>query len=558
MASTALLTDIALEDETTGPTAATDSDTYIDYLAPCDAALSVEVTQTVVWDGGSPQVIDSISATSRINAFHSGIGVPCPSPAPPVGIPASVSFEVSRSDDGVSWTLVQAGTPTTGVYETVTSPAGFTARYIKRVLTGTFDYPRITGTLQASAQHTDFRVGVAEPETNELPQCATRTFDADGADDTASHLWEIYQDGILLDFGDRYDRFGANGWGVIYPGLSGAGTISVTAPDATIGTGYQARAEGNSALFEIVAGSCSGSSPGTPMNNVIHSTGLIYVSPRLEQPTLTRVDLGAPPAASNPLANGGDGNPSTAVDLTYTNAGNRQYLRADFGSSQEIQSVILSNVTGSASVAVYASNSAITDGDFSGATAIALSAGDNPATAEGLRFENAAFVSARYIYIVALSSLSIGEIDIRGEKVPIGCVQNLRWGTGYEEALLRCVPYLNQYPIADAQYDFTFTIEAEYAEFDPRAAELLTGAVLNTAVSPDTITPTLLTKPLRFTIEFTGQTVEGKEIQVIAYDAVAPGMNWQFNRDAFALLNFVARVYLSDVGAIPFIIRIEE
>src|SRR5579862_2405398 len=90
--------------------------------------------------------------------------------------------------------------------------------------------------------------------------------------------------------------------------------------------------------------------------------GQLFVSPRLADPTVTRVTVGTVgPADVDPLSNAEDYDYTSVVDVQSVDGSNYQYLQADFGASQTISKVLLRNLsqgtidTHNAGVAVYLS-----------------------------------------------------------------------------------------------------------------------------------------------------------------------------------------------------------
>ncbi len=168
MASTTALNDVAVDDQTTGPPYATDSDSYVGpsaYAAPCAGTLSATAIQSAVYDAGGPTAITEIRSTSRGFTMHSGIGVPCPSPPPVAAV--TVIRVLSVSLDGSSWSVLLAdtNTPLLGAndFETLVWTGSQSARYVKLVVTCQVDYFGITGTLEARAQNTDLQLPGASP-----------------------------------------------------------------------------------------------------------------------------------------------------------------------------------------------------------------------------------------------------------------------------------------------------------------------------------------------------------------------------------------------------------
>jgi hypothetical protein len=402
---------------------------------------------------------------------------------------------------------------------------------------------------------------------NEIPQCSTRTFavDASPVPQLSTSLWEIVSpDGTLLDLGDRFDRFGPARWGVLSPGLGGSGTLTVTAPNnAPVASGYTARLASSSLTFDVTAGSgCPGSPSGASPAMIPFSTGRLYVARRLQNGTLTRTNIGTPSAASNPLANAFDGSLATTVDLTYTNGTNRQYAALDLGASKAVGSVLLRNVTCSGTVAVYVSATSITNGNFSGATAL-TSADTQPATGAPLLFlpvSPATTVTGRYIYIVCTSAaMSFGDLDVRGERIVVGAMQNGNLNLTYQQARLYEACWLNQYPINDGQYDIEVLLTAESAIWSPRAANLMYGTTYAVGGSDTTLTAGIVDKPIRFNAEFTvNDPTVNKNVRFTLYDLIAPGMQWQFDRGAFATNNFTASLLLSDTTAVPMRVEVDN
>lgn len=426
------------------------------------------------------------------------------------------------------------------------------------------------GAPQISLSLTDFRLSA--DVTNEVPQCATRTFaEQSSITKKTSYLWEIWNPGgNVIDFGDRFDRWGVNGWGVLSPGLTGSGSITISAPGgAPIAEGYTALVSTASVLFDVIAGTCPGTDPvdyGAVSKMIIHSTGVLYAAPRLTAgasafATLTRVNLGSPPAPSNALANAFDSSPTTLVDTTYTNAGNRSYLRADFGASANIGSVLLRNITSTGNITVYVSGSAITDGDFSGATALTTT-GTQPVTNGPLLFlptGGATIVAGRYVYIVgATAAFTVGDIDIRGERIRIAYVQNAGVQFVYQEALLRDACWVTEHPVADAQFDCLVTLNAESAIFSLKAVKAFLGGTLTTpGGSIDRLTAGLTDVPLRFNAELTTQDVNGKNVVFTVYEMVAPNLDWNAPRTDYFSTKLEASMRLSDQTGVPWRIEVD-
>lgn len=557
------------DDNSPGDTSSGESATASATAGSCPAVASAIATITAVLDLGSVQVITAYDFTTGLGGYVPPGGAACLFPIPS-SITFAGSFALEYSIDGTTWTSFLTGSyaPLVAVSgytfdrEQGTFSGGTTARYIRVVAdsdTETAGYPGVS--LATRATITDLRITSTAVQ---IPQCSTRTFTAAPALSMVSgHLWEIQQNGILLDFGDRYDQFGPGGWGILSPGLTGSGSLTVTAPGwAAIGTGYSARTSGASVTFEVIAGTCPGSTPpdyGAIPKMVVFTTGVLYTHLRLVSPALSRVALGAPPVATYPLGNGNDASPATVLDLTYTDSGDRQYLQCDFGAAADVGYVLLRNVTCAGTVHVYSSTTLITTGDFSGATAL-TSTDTQPATGAPLQFYPASgtVVTGRYIYIVCpTAAMSVGDIDIRGEGQTIASIQQGSLSCSYQEQKLYDVPWRDLYCIADAQYDFTLTLNAETGIFVAKAAELMTGATYANDGTHITLTGGHTDKLIRFNGSFESRTPDGKKLVWTIYEMVAPGINWQFGREAFAKQNFTANLRLSDSTAIPFRIEVD-
>jgi hypothetical protein len=414
---------------------------------------------------------------------------------------------------------------------------------------------------------------------NELPQCATRTFSDDDAPipPITGALWEVRRNGMVIDQGDRHDRFGLNGWGVVAPGLGGAGTLTVTAPcplRAPVGTGYVALSGGHSVSFEVTEGTCPGSpsiGPKAPPM-FLFSTGILSAYRRLTAPTLSRVVVGAPAASASPLANLTDASSATTADLPQTDADNYRYLVCDLGSAQEIGAVRLRNVTVPGGIVrVYAKLTAAPAGDFSGATELlgVPAAPVAPLAGAGLQFEPAAGaaspVTARYVYIVPSGSAvgaTIGGLEIVGRKTPFAELQQVGISPMFEEATLRGPTWVNQYPVANAFHSGSIEFSAQFARFYERALETLTGAdVTGEGGAEVTLTIGQTATPPCFTLDLEGRTTEesgAKEVRFVAYECYAPGFSWSFNTNAFTLGDFKAAVYLSDMTGPAARLRVQQ
>lgn len=396
----------------------------------------------------------------------------------------------------------------------------------------------------------------------QLPQCSTRTIAEDGTEATQTGaLWEIEDPrGRIVSSGATYDRFGPLGWGVVAPGLGGVGTITVTTPrDAIVGSVYTVRTNGHSAIFAVTPGTCpgEGSTPAMPKKE-IHSTGLLCVFPKVGLPSLSRINVGAPPANTGVLASGLDYSPATTLDLTFTDGGNRQYLQIDLGTSQTIGLLRLRNVTSTAAVSVYVSATPIAGANFGGATALPSVGAPGPAAGVGLSFESAAGIDGRYLYVVPGANCTIGDVDVRGTRVKVAYLQNITPAFGWEQAVLRDVPWRSQYPVADAQFDPSLTLTCEVASFQAACAEMLLGADMDDTGDPVKLTPALKATPLRFCLEFEARDLDGKAVVWTVYDCVAPGFAWKFGRTAFAQKSFVARCMARDAAGIPWRIELEN
>lgn len=411
----------------------------------------------------------------------------------------------------------------------------------------------------------------ASPRT--IPQCATRTYCAFNGEDTGDipltgDLWEVYRNGFLVDSGNRYDRFGERGWNVLYPGLSGEDSLTVTAaPDASIGGNYIVRVneEGFPFLpFEVTAAACPGFPPLGDQRMFIFSTGRLLAYPKLPLPALLRVSVGTPPAATDPLANLSDASPATLSDLTRTDGTNYQYLSCDLGSVQPVGAVLLSAVTqeggANGAISVYVSNAVIGDGNFAGATALpGIGVPAAPFADVNLRFGQATPVSGRYVYIVptAGTGTDIGQVDIRGAGVAFAALQNIRINPQFEQAILRGPSWLNNYSEADACYDGAVEIEAQHADFAYQALETLLG-ITATGTTTKVITADKTTKPPPFALELEGRTLDDKAVFFTAWECYAPGFTWQFNRDAFGEADFRAAVYHSDAAGPVWQLSVEQ
>lgn len=533
-------------------------------------------------------VTQTVSTTRRVDTAIMGLITLCGLPAitaydftfnfngtfngdPIVG--NTLTWLLCGSTDGTAWTTFATGTTTATTPVRVQNTGSYGSyTYVQVVVSATQGGTPgdvVIWTIGLS----DFSVnGVRSTGTcaNEIPQCTTRTFTAAGSVTPKSgFLWEIQNpSGVVIDYGTRYDRFGLNGWGVLLPGLTGSGSISVSAPgNAIIAAGYLAVAGTGSASlsFDVIAGSgCPGTGSISMAQNHIFSTGALYVAPRLspDVPTLTRVNIGSPPSPSGALANAFDASPATTVDTTYTNSSNRSYLRCDFLASVAMGWVILRNVTCTASIAVYASDSAITDGNFASATQLTVT-GTNPPTNNALLALPASgtTVTKRYLYIVcATAGFTVGDIDIRGERIQVGYIQNASavWQYGIA-AEIRDSCYLNMHPVADAQGDLTVTFQAETAVFSPKQVVLLTGSTrADDGTNPITLTGGLTDKPLAFCAEYTTQTVEGKNAVFTFYELKAPGVVAAFKRGDFAMPSFTAALRFSDTSALPWRIEVDQ
>ena len=397
------------------------------------------------------------------------------------------------------------------------------------------------------------------PVTNLVPQAQSRVFSVDSTDlptMTDTSLWELYRNGDLQDSGTRFDRLGANGWGV-EPSLDFS-HITVTVPrHAAIGEGYDARIRHTSGDFPTLHFIVTPAADppvleNTLMAHYLFSTGQLTVSLPLPSPILSRQAVGAPSASTLPLANLLDADLQTLADLTQTDAGNYQYLIIDLGSAQKIGRVIAGNVAlvGAGTVLAYVSTAKITNGVFGTATALVAGSGALGNDREYIPAAAAASVTGRYVYLVpsAGTGITFGDLDVRGEEWNIGTLQNTGIDFSFQHKEARGGAAYNLMPVADAQYDGACALSSESLEADARSMNLFTGALV-AGTSPQTITAGAKTKPLPFVAEYRTVDTDGRAFRCILYVCYAPGFTWAFKRDDFSAPGFTAAVYLPDATA---------
>ncbi len=245
MASTSLLSDVGVDDQTTGPPGASDTDSYENFGLPCAGTLGCVAVQTAVWDGLGPYTITAIRATGYGFTQHSGIGVPCPFPSPAASVTITSLLYVST--DGVSWTLLQTDTASgialgATTWHTRTWSGSVTARYVKRVLTCQISYFGITGSAEARAQNSDLRV-------TGTPDCSAPTTPTGFA---VGNVCSVTGDSLPLSWNAVG---GASGYTV-----RDAATRAVVYSGAGTGTTVAGLTAGQSYSFEVMASNACGDS----------------------------------------------------------------------------------------------------------------------------------------------------------------------------------------------------------------------------------------------------------------------------------------------------------
>lgn len=213
------LDDVAIDDQTTGPTLASDSDSYGNFGAPCLGALSATAVQSIVWDALSLVEMTAIRATGSGFSQHSGIGVPCGAPPPAFSATYTSHLYTSPSGEDGSWTLQQTDTASDALgathFFTIVWAGSVQARFVKRVLTCTGSYPRITGTLEVRSQNTDFRITSTPVTVLDPPDPPDEEPDGGPVSCTLLLTWNDVEGAALYDLQRRRP---SGEWDTIYTG----------------------------------------------------------------------------------------------------------------------------------------------------------------------------------------------------------------------------------------------------------------------------------------------------------------------------------------------------
>lgn len=139
----------------------------------------------------------------------------------------------------------------------------------------------------------------------------------------------------------------------------------------------------------------------------------------------------------------------------------------------------------------------------------------------------------------------------------IAAVQNVRFEHTFETAIVREGAHINNYPVANAQYDANAMLSFEATEIAGDLIPYITGAVASSAGGYNVYTASKTNKPAYLQLVFIGETEDGRVIEIAIPRCKITSLPLDFQRDGFVSPTLEATSFPNDTY-VAFIIREEQ